>query len=75
MPVPESPKPCPECGGERVAQQLNGATLSPRHPGIRAMFHAEFMDCLVCSECGLVTLYARHAPAPPSSTLDEGTGP
>lgn len=64
MPLPEPPTPCAECGGERLpAQAAAYSDLLPEHSSLIERFTSRIpLQALVCTQCGLVTWYARATP-------------
>ncbi|MBV9689126.1 MAG: hypothetical protein JO202_05375 [Ktedonobacteraceae bacterium] len=60
------PKPCPECGGERVEAhctyqlvQVNIPTEKLRRYSLPNLGHSP-VSALVCVNCGYTTFYAQH---------------
>jgi hypothetical protein len=62
MPLPNPPKPCPECGGERIPADLVFPRVRLRVPWTRdkvidRMFGSTGVEVLVCSQCGYIAWY------------------
>ncbi len=57
-----TPKPCPECGGERVftkyTKQYPNVEIKLTQPGL--FMNTSTIDALTCLTCGYTTLYATQ---------------
>lgn len=55
------PKPCPECGGERIPAK-GTPTMAVFNAQVKRLFGVptSALDALVCTRCGYITFYARN---------------